>query len=627
LIPYTCNSKRTGIVTLKWWEDRNTDFAAKRLQPNSFTGQYGIRKIIEHIGEYMTIGTIDKKSSKSIVYPRNELILSTLSVVIIILLLLAVPGVAVASGEIRPVLSGDTQSGKSMAPSSGIEELARILVDKGILKREDLAILSEQKGDSGISALTELLRSKGFLTAGEADRVARKAEAGAITLYYERDPKEVEKMTQDVALELKKDFREKVKAEIKEEVLQETKKEILTAAAPEWSKRIRFGGDIRLRYQGDYFGRSNDVVVQDPNNLTQTLNLTEDRHRIRVRARLGATADVNEMTEAGVRITTGNTTNPVTANQTMGNYENKYSVVLDQAYLKLKPFTGLTFWGGRTPNPFFHNGLIWYDDLTFDTVAASYARPVTEKLSGFLTAGIFPLQEFEFTSKDKWLYAGQVGFDYKPLKGITGKLGVAYYYYKNTQGTEIDPSYPNDWQQYSATPSVQKGNTLFNINPLATDYTQYKLALAPEYHELNITGALDVGFWDPVHVVISGDYVKNLGFNYNKVVSLVKPEDNRLTEDTYGYQVGLSVGYLSMQRLGDWRIYGYYRYLGADAVIDALVDPDFHLGGTNAKGWVLGGELGLAKNLWLSAKWASSNEIGGAPMTIDSLFFNVSTRF
>ena len=529
-----------------------------------------------------------------------------------------------AVGEPQSDQSREAKTSPVSGASAGIGELINILVDKGLLKKEDMATLSEHKETPSLAVLTELLKNKGILTVTEAERVAKKTKtekAGPVTLYYEQNPAEMEKLSQRVASELKKDFRERVKTEIKEEILDEAKKDVQNAAAPEWTKRIRFGGDIRLRYQGDYFGRSNDIVQLNPNDLTQTLNLTEDRHRLRIRARLSAKADINETTEAGLRITTGNTTNPVTANQTMGTYGKKYSIVLDQAYLKIKPLSGLAFWGGRIPNPFFHSGLVCDEELTFDAVAAGYVRPITDKIGAFLTAGVFPLEEFEFTSKDKWLYAAQIGADFKPARGLTGKLGLAYYYYKNVKGAEIDPLYPNDWQQYTASPFLQKGNTLININTTATDYTEYVMALGSDFRELNITGMFDIAFWDPIHVILSGDYVKNVGFNY-------KPADgSKVSKYDYGYQIGLSVGHQDIKAIGDWRIFGYYRYLGADAVIDAFADPGFHLGGTNAKGWVLGGQLGLAKNLWLSGKWATTNEIAGAPMAIDSLFLDVNARF
>jgi hypothetical protein len=74
----------------------------------------------------------------------------------------------------------------------------------------------------------------------------------------------------------------------------------------------------------------------------------------------------------------------------------------------------------------------------------------------------------------------------------------------------------------------------------------------------------------------------------------------------------------------DWQVSVAYRYLEADAVLDAFTDSDFHLGGTNNKGFILGAQYGLSKNTWLSARWLSSNEIRGLPLSIDvfQLYFN-----
>jgi hypothetical protein len=74
----------------------------------------------------------------------------------------------------------------------------------------------------------------------------------------------------------------------------------------------------------------------------------------------------------------------------------------------------------------------------------------------------------------------------------------------------------------------------------------------------------------------------------------------------------------------DWQLSLAYRYLEKDAVLDAYTDSDFHLGGTNNKGFILGAQYGLGKNAWLSARWLSSNEISGLPLAVDvvQVFFN-----
>ena len=131
-------------------------------------------------------------------------------------------------------------------------------------------------------------------------------------------------------------------------------------------------------------------------------------------------------------------------------------------------------------------------------------------------------------------------------------------------------------------------------------------------------------FWNPIHVILTGDYVNNLGFNRSSVERLTGVPEFRPDP---GYLAGLTVGYPEIKSRWDWRVYGYYKYLEADAVIDAFTDPDFHLGGTNAKGWVLGADLGVGKNLWTSVKWVTTNEIKGPPFGIDSIFVDLNYRF
>jgi hypothetical protein len=486
--------------------------------------------------------------------------------------------------------------------NAAVDELVRILVEKGLLKPEEAAAMLRRKGEAGffpLTALTEILKSKGLLTSEEAARIGQ-AQAG-------RPPAAV-------PAEPKKEDREKMKAEIKEEAVKEAK-----TAVPEWVKRIRFGGDIRLRYQGDFFDENNADFVK-PSDPSQLLNSKEDRNRFRVRARLGATAKVNDQIEAGLRLSTGTTSDPVSNNQTMGNYFNNYTVVFDRAYVKVNPFSRLTLWGGRFANPWFHSYLVWDPDVAFDGFAADWRGPFLKSLSGFATAGAFPLQELEFTQHDKWLFGGQAGLEFKPKKWMTGKLGVAYYDYRNTQGEPNDPARPGE-KDYTAPQFQQKGNTLFDIDPSAG----LKLALASEYRELNVTATLDFAFWDPVRIQFVGDYVKNLAFDRAEVASLTGNPD--VKESTEGYLLGLSVGYPRARAWKQWRSFLEYRYLEADAVLDAFTDSDFHLGGTNAQGWVLGGEFGLARNVWTSIKWVTSNEIEGPPFSVDSLFIDLNASF
>jgi len=80
-----------------------------------------------------------------------------------------------------------------------------------------------------------------------------------------------------------------------------------------------------------------------------------------------------------------------------------------------------------------------------------------------------------------------------------------------------------------------------------------------------------------------------------------------------GWLADLKIGWPSTTDLGQWQVFGGYRKLQRDAVIDAFTDSDFHAGGTDSKGWHAGVKIGFARNVWLRARWLSANEIDGAP--------------
>jgi hypothetical protein len=149
--------------------------------------------------------------------------------------------------------------------------------------------------------------------------------------------------------------------------------------------------------------------------------------------------------------------------------------------------------------------------------------------------------------------------------------------------------------------------------------------LAAEYKELNITARLDYDYWFPIHLILTADYVKNLGFDSSEVSKLTG--NPNVQEEDEGFMVGLKVGYPKIFDLNEWNVYLRYKHLEADAVIDAFTDSDFHLGGTNAEGWILGGEYGLFKNVWLSMKWISTDEIEGPQLAIDTLQVDLNARF
>jgi hypothetical protein len=510
-----------------------------------------------------------------------------------------------------------------------------------------------------MEALIQLLKEKGVINQQEAskfmERLKRPSSKTVVTIVpEEREQEYAAKITDQVTERLKQDMgkvREEVRKSSEEAKAksQETHERVekletkvdgdiaMKLSKADWTQRVRFGGDIRLRYQGDFFDDNNADLLR-PDDPTSVLNTKTDRDSYRYRVRVGVQAtlvddqDINlGKVEIATRVATGNDKNPVSTNDTLGDYYNKDGVYLDQAYLKwtYKPDSKIrgklpqaSFTVGRMPNPFFYTDMVWDDDLNLEGLVLDLRSDTLRDnpFKAFLTAGAFPLQEEELSESDKWLYAGQIGLEYKQPLGLSGTVGVAYYDYKNIVGTLNNPLQPG-LTNFTAPQFQQKGNTLFDIDPSAG----IKTALASDYKLLNFTAKLDYDHWNPTHLVLTADYVKNLGFDQAEVARRTGNPD--IKKETTGYQLGFLVGHPEILGLGDWHAFLNYKYLEADAVLDAFTDSDFHLGGTNAKGWILGGRLGVYKNVWLTARWFTADEIEGPPLAIDVLQVDLSAKY
>ena len=516
-----------------------------------------------------------------------------------------------------------------------------------------------------IMALVELLKAKGVLTDEEVNayiaqyKEKQRAQAGkkkVITIipedhekgeYVARITEEVSQQLQDEVQGVRTEIAEMSDELLRRSRLAEYHREEIEQKITEdlqnqlrksgWAQRIRWGGDVRLRYQGDRFDEDNADIL-DPADPSQLINTKTDRNRGRVRVRLAAKADLIGKTEinvgkaeAGVRITTGNEDDPVSTNETLGDYSNRDTVVLDRAYLqwKYKPtlpiremYPQVKLVAGRFANPFYATDLVWDSDVSFEGAAFNFQTDtlMSNPWRGFLTLAALPLQEEELSEKDKWLYAGQVGVEYNKTMGLSWKFGVSLYNYRNVHGTPNDPTLPGfyDW---TAPEFQQKGNTLIDIDPSASITT----ALASEYKLLNLTATLDYDYWYPIHLMLTADYVENIGFDRSEVARRTGNDD--IQEETKGYQVKMLVGHPDFLAFGDWNVSLAYKHLESDATIDAFTDSDFHLGGTNAEGWVLGGGYGLWKNLWLYGRWITSDQIEGPPLAVDTFQLDLNARF
>ena len=465
--------------------------------------------------------------------------------------------------------------------------------------------------------------------------------------------------------EIKNSVKQEVVTELQDSVVEQAKEQGWgIESAPEWVNRVTLSGDVRFRYQGDFFpsdnpnlaffniNRINSAGGVDQAGRDAFTNTVDDRHRLRVRARLNIKADLGNGVDVGMRLLTGNQGSPVSANQTLGSFSQKWDSSFDLAYINYESQSkGWRLVGGRFKNPWLHTDLVWDGDMTFEGLASSYyplrssgkTKPAWDP---YLTLGVFPLQEInktEFASDDfappnddKWLYAVQFGNTVRLTRNSTAQLAAAYYFFDNVVG--LDNGIDQNSNDTTASPFYQFGNTLQNI-VVADDAgsPQRELyALASEFELVNVTFKYDYAGLHKYKVGFHADWVLNQGFNADEVVERIGGRNLEVPDRDTGYQIGFAFGTKSFAHRGDWKASFKYRYLEGDAVIDAFADSNFLLGGTNAKGYVLRGDVMLVDDVFMSLRWLSAEEIdipnvgeaiGLGSVEVDTFQLDINTRF
>ncbi len=415
------------------------------------------------------------------------------------------------------------------------------------------------------------------------------------------------------------------------------------------------------------------------------LNTRANRYdRLSIRARLGVDAQIFDGVDVGLRLASGGDNGPVSTTQLLGGGFGKKDIWLDQAFISLRPSRYLDLMAGRMPNPFFHTDLVWDPDLNFDGVAltADSKGPRWRGLSLFATAGFFPIGYVgsnvptycgplsigdgcsKLSEYQRWLAAGQIGLDWTD-GDLDWRFGISAYDFHNLQSQESEPcflylGFKECSTDHTRPAFMQKGNTLFLMrqvvqdpsNPDFTPNPQF-VGLSFKYDVVNATQQLSYKINDTQFVTLGLDYARNLAYDtkfacryaplglpvtnvllgagdYADVCDAPEKPDQTIAKLQSGpnaYYANLTIGDPEPRSFGAWNVSLGYKYIEPDAVPDAFTDSDFHLGGTNAKGFVIGGSLGIYKNTWITGRWLSANEVYGPPLAIDVLQIDLNAGF
>lgn len=563
---------------------------------------------------------------------------------------------------------------------------ASVLRRTALLGAISLALLAgnAQAQHAGDSTMVKLIRSlvgSGALTAEAGDllieEARREAQPPATAASTQAQPGDVR------VPYIPQTVRDEIREEVKAEVMAQARDERWAApdAVPEWTQRIRLEGDVRVRNESRLYSDSNSNIQvnwaainagngYDVNRNTNLpypplLNTRQDRNNSwRIRARLGLTADLGEHVQGGVRLATGNDDGPVSTTQTLGGGLAKKDAWIDQAWIAWTPIDALRVVGGRFENPYWSTEALFSNDLNFDGVSVQYQdRFASDDLTVFATLGLTPLEysgdSFPSTStekmksRDKWLNGLQVGAEWAFNEDHRLRGALAYYDFRRITGQLSEPCalYAGDTfcsTDWTRPQFMQKGNTLMllrnialdPVNPANTPQPQY-VGLASEFELVDVNLRYTVPAFNGYGLQLDGNWIRNLAYdpgemwaraNGGIVTNLTLPASGiagprDIDSGDTAWQLQATFGTLALKQPGNWNAWLGYRRVEADAVPDGYNDSDFHLGGTNAKGYYLGASWLFDKRAWLTGSWFSAKEVSGPPLAIDVFQLEVNAKF
>lgn len=578
-----------------------------------------------------------------------------------------VQNLAIASAVALLMATGAAQAQTAAPAESAMVKLIRGLIQSGTLNKDVGEALLAQAQTEAMAAqqAQRQVAAAAAAAAPVAGTAAMRPEAGDVRVPY-----------------ISQTVRDQIRDEVKGQVMAQARSEGWAAPneTPEWTKRIRIEGDMRLRAESRYFGRSNDnlnladyaainagspydVNTNTTAGLPPMLNTRQDRKNLlRARARFGVIADISDTTSAGIRLATGSDDSPVSTTQTLGGGLNKKNVWLDQAWISNRPTDWLKITGGRFANPFVSTDMLFSNDLNFDGVAAQFDKKLSnEALSMFGTLGIIPLEYSsdsapknsadKMRSETKWLIGAQIGANWKLDSTNRLRGSVAYYSFQNITGKLSDPcplyagatACNTDWSRPAF---MQKGNTLMllrNIalnpaNPANTPLPQY-MGLASKFQLLDLNARWETKVLGDYGLRLDANYIRNLAYDedemfrrasggiFNNYDSTGNNQRANFQSGGNAYMVQATLGNPNPNVRGQWNVSAGYKYIEADSMPDGYNDSSFHLGGTNARGYTLSSTYAFDKNTSLSGRWLSSKSIHSSPFAIDVMQLELNTRF
>ena len=406
-------------------------------------------------------------------------------------------------------------------------------------------------------------------------------------------------------------------------------------SVPDWTQRIKWGGDVRFRTQVDsgkpvnnqaYAAANRNYQATGAQPATNNTDLRNPRIRERVRGRFWMEGKVNDFTYSGVRFAGGGVDSRST-NDTLDDYWSKDFVMFDQYWIRLDApselirdygnyFSDMKLWMGRLPIPFEYSELVWDSDINPQGMAFQYISPdikmgAAPALNFYSNMGFFWLNEEQFFNTDDILYGLQAGFKTEPFGPLDSvfNASVTMYDFANLKGKTPQNSAGTNTRRWIGDYGYLSGTLGSNPVPAVPLGSVPANVLAYEYNVLDLLFTLD------------NSKIMDFEFPHGIYADFIH-NGAAATKYNSGYLLGGYLGKKKIKNQGDWKARAEARYIERDAIPDFMPDSDFYGfgtytsaavppgingcpagGGTNGKGVNLALEYQLLKNTSLNIEY------------------------
>ncbi len=371
------------------------------------------------------------------------------------------------------------------------------------------------------------------------------------------------------------------------ELREETDKDFNRAYAAktgmaDWVTALKFNGDFRGRYDGVFGDNDGGPFLGD-------------RHRLRYRLRFGATANLTDHFEVGLRLGSGEVSsaapsfggNIFSGNTTLNNDASRKFIFIDLAYGRWTPKEWLDFQIGKM------NGLFWMTDMVLDP---DYnPEGAQEKITwhivkdkhavSFISGQWVIAENFAGSGKginnDTYLFVNQIDWTSKWTDEFSTRAAIGAYNFANQQN--ISPALETFLNQ-NGTPA--SGPTAKNFNPIIVRAeATYALDSFPQYH-----GKFPIS--------VAAEYVNN-------------PAADHFNE---AYNLGIAFG--SNKQKGNWQFSYNYKKIEGASTWHGLNDDDFGFsarGGTDVRGHQVTASYHMYDPFFINLRYMRTEQINNAP--------------